>query len=153
MSRFAIRLATWRDDRAALEAIRRAVFIVEQHVPEDLEWDDVDARCVHALALAHDARGAPIGCGRLLPDGHIGRMAVLARWRGRGVGDALLVRLMDVARARGDARILLHAQVAAMPFYARHGFVPQGPPFEEAGIAHQTMGLALRAGAGSATKR
>jgi predicted GNAT family N-acyltransferase len=151
VSEFTIRRATWRDDRAALQAIRRAVFIIEQHVPEDLEWDDVDAQCVHALA--HDAHGAPIGCGRLLPDGHIGRMAVLAPWRGRGVGDALLVRLIDVARERGDARILLHAQVRAMPFYARHGFAPQGAPFDEAGIAHQTMGLALRADAGSATKR
>jgi predicted GNAT family N-acyltransferase len=151
VSAFTTRLAAWRDDREALQAIRRAVFIVEQHVPEDLEWDDADAHCVHALA--HDAHGAPIGCGRLLPDGHIGRMAVLAQWRGCGVGDALLVRLMDVARARGDARILLHAQVHAMPFYARRGFVAQGPPFEEAGIAHQTMGLALRDDEGSATKR
>jgi predicted GNAT family N-acyltransferase len=151
VSAYSIRLATWRDDAAALQAIRRAVFIVEQQVPENLEWDDVDDACVHALA--HDARGAPIGCGRLLPDGHIGRMAVLAAWRGRGVGDALFVRLMAVARERGDARIVLNAQVQAMPFYARHGFAPVGRPFDEAGIPHQAMELVLRTAAGSTTKR
>lgn len=139
---FTVRLTDWHSDAAALASVRRAVFIVEQHVPESLEWDDMDAPSVHALAL--DAQGAPIGCARLLPDGHIGRMAVLAAWRGRGVGDALLTHLMDLARERGHARILLNAQVGAMPFYARHGFVAQGPPFSEAGIAHQTMGLALR---------
>lgn len=139
---FTVRLTDWRSDAAALASVRRAVFIVEQRVPEALEWDDMDAQSVHALAL--DARGAPIGCARLLPDGHVGRMAVLATWRGRGVGDALLTQLMDLARERGHARILLNAQVRAMPFYARHGFVAQGLPFDEAGIAHQTMGLALR---------
>lgn len=142
MSGFTVRVADWRSDHAALAGIRRAVFIVEQQVPENLEWDDIDAQCLHALA--HDAQGAPIGCGRLLPDGHIGRMAVVAPWRGRGVGGALLTRLMEIARARGDARVLLNAQVQAMPFYARHGFAPQGPPFDEAGIPHQTMALALR---------
>jgi predicted GNAT family N-acyltransferase len=139
---FTVRLATWQDDREALAAVRHAVFVVEQRVPESLEWDEIDAQCVHALA--HDAHGRSIGCGRLLPDGHIGRMAVLAPWRGRGVGDALLMRLMDVARGRGDARVMLNAQVQAMPFYARHGFAAEGPPFDEAGIAHQAMALALR---------
>ncbi|HEY1328614.1 MAG TPA: GNAT family N-acetyltransferase [Casimicrobiaceae bacterium] len=142
MSGFTVRVADWRSDHAALAGIRRAVFIVEQQVPENLEWDDIDAQCLHALA--HDAHGTPIGCGRLLPDGYIGRMAVVAPWRGRGVGGALLTRLMEIARARGDARVLLNAQVQAMPFYARHGFAPQGPPFDEAGIPHQTMALALR---------
>ena len=81
----------------------------------------------------------PIGCARLLPDGHIGRVAVLARWRRRGVGSALLLRLVDEARGRGDARVMLNAQVAAMPFYARHGFVASGDVFDEAGIAHRVM--------------
>ena len=70
------------------------------------------------------ARARPIGCGRLLPDGHIGRMAVLSDWRGQGVGAALLVRLIELARERGDARVLLNAQTQAMPFYARYGFAP-----------------------------
>ncbi len=139
---YAVALATWDADAAALRHVRRVVFIDEQRVPERLEWDDEDARCVHALA--RDGAGAPIGCGRLLADGHIGRMAVLREWRGRAVGDTLLVRLMDLARARGDARVLLNAQVHAMPFYARHGFAPFGAAFEEAGIAHRAMQLTLR---------
>ena len=139
---FAVRLTDWTMDAPALRHIRRAVFIDEQRVPENLEWDDVDTACVHALA--EDAQGTPIGCGRLLPDGHVGRMAVLAAWRGRGVGGALLTALVDTARARGEARVVLNAQVQAMPFYARHGFAPEGPPFDEAGIAHQAMSRALR---------
>jgi predicted GNAT family N-acyltransferase len=139
---FTVRLATWRDDAPALQAVRREVFIVEQRVPENLEWDEVDSQCVHALA--HDRSGAPIGCGRLLADAYVGRMAVLAPWRGRGVGAALLACLVDEARRRGDARVRLNAQVQAMPFYAQFGFTAEGPPFEEAGIAHQAMGRSLR---------
>jgi predicted GNAT family N-acyltransferase len=125
-----------------LSRVRRIVFIDEQRVPENLEWDEVDPACVHAIA--ESAAGAAIGCGRLLPDGHVGRMAVLAPWRGRGVGDALLTRLVEAARERGHARVILNAQVQAMPFYARHGFAPQGEAFEEAGIAHQVMTRTLR---------
>jgi predicted GNAT family N-acyltransferase len=139
---FVVRVTDWHADTPALRHVRRTVFIDEQRVPENLEWDEIDARCVHALA--EDARGAAIGCGRLLPDGHIGRVAVLAAWRGRGVGDALLSRLVDLARERGHARAILNAQVQAMPFYARHGFAAEGAPFDEAGIAHQVMTRALR---------
>ena len=139
---FTIAAADWQADGDALRHVRRVVFIDEQRVPEDLEWDAEDARSVHALSRGPD--GTPVGCGRLLRDGHIGRMAVLADWRGRGVGDALLAWLMAAARARGDAAILLNAQVQAMPFYARHGFAPVGEPFDEAGIPHQVMRLALR---------
>jgi len=139
---YAIRLTDWQRDHAALARVRRMVFIDEQRVPENLEWDESDPACVHALAESAD--GAPIGCGRLLPDGHIGRMAVLASWRGRGVGDALLTRLVGVAREHGHARVILNAQVQAMPFYARHGFAAEGSPFDEAGIAHQVMTRSLR---------
>jgi predicted GNAT family N-acyltransferase len=139
---FSVRLTHWGADAAALQLVRRRVFIDEQRVPENLEWDEIDGACIHALACAPD--GAPIGCGRLLPDGHVGRMAVLASWRGRGVGDALLTTLIDTARRRGDARVMLNSQAQAMPFYARHGFRPCGPPFEEAGIPHQAMQLDLR---------
>ena len=139
---FTVRLTDWVADAPALRQVRRTVFIDEQRIPENLEWDEVDARCVHALA--EDAHGAPVGCGRLLPDGHIGRVAVVAPWRGRGIGDALMRRLIEAARARGEARVVLNAQVHAMPFYARHGFAAEGPPFDEAGIAHQTMSRALR---------
>ena len=138
---FAVRLVDWAGAADALSAVRTAVFIVEQRIPADLEWDADDARSIHALAL--DADGTPIGCGRLLPDGHVGRMAVLASWRGRGVGAALLTRLVAAEQARGDARVVLNAQVQAMPFYARFGFAPVGAPFVEAGIPHQAMARAL----------
>jgi predicted GNAT family N-acyltransferase len=135
--RYTVRLAQWARDEAALKSVRHDVFIVEQRVPANLEWDDVDRECVHALAF--DARGNAIGCGRLLPDGHIGRMAVRREWRGRGVGAALLRKLIDAAHERGHERVALNAQVQAMPFYARFGFAPCGAPFDEAGIPHQAM--------------
>ena len=138
---FAVRLVDWAAAAEPLRAVRTAVFIVEQRIPANLEWDADDARSVHALAA--DAGGVPIGCGRLLPDGHVGRMAVLAPWRGRGVGAALLLRLVAAAQARGDARVVLNAQVQAMPFYARFGFAPVGAPFVEADIPHQAMARAL----------
>ena len=123
---FSVRDAVWARDDEALRLVRFAVFVVEQRVPEDLEWDGIDAQCEHAIA--EDDAGSPIGCGRLLPDGHIGRMAVVAPWRRRGVGAALLARLVDAARARGDARVVLNAQTQAMPFYAAFGFAPVGAP-------------------------
>jgi len=134
---YTLELKSWRDGEADLRAVRLAVFVVEQHVPEALEWDDLDAPSMHALARSRD--GVAIGCGRLLPDGHIGRMAVLAPWRGRGVGGALLQALVALARERGHPRAILNAQVQAMPFYARHGFVATGEQFDEAGIDHRVM--------------
>jgi predicted GNAT family N-acyltransferase len=139
---FDVRITDWAADSAALRAVRRAVFIVEQGVPESLEWDNFDPQSVHALAV--DSHVRAIGCGRLLPDGHIGRMAVLAGWRGRGVGAALLLRLVDLAREAGHRRALLNAQVSAMPFYARYGFTATGEAFEEAGILHRIMERSLR---------
>ena len=138
---FAVRIVDWAREADKLRAIRLAVFVVEQNIPEELEWDEFDALCVHAIA--EDTRGGPIGCGRLLPDGHIGRMAVISDWRGHGVGAALLVKLIELARARGDARVLLNSQTQAMPFYARFGFVPVVAEYEEAGIPHWTMERAL----------
>jgi predicted GNAT family N-acyltransferase len=136
-----VRTASWPADAGTLHALRRDVFVVEQHVPPDIEWDGRDAECVHAIA--EDGQGHAIGCGRLLPDGHIGRMAVRHEWRGRGVGRALLRHLIGLARERGDARVVLNAQVHALEFYAREGFAPEGPQFMEAGIAHQAMSRAL----------
>lgn len=136
-----MRTVRWRDAQPALRAVREAVFIVEQRIPADLEWDDDDPVCLHALAEDDERR--PIGCGRLLPDGHIGRMAVLAEWRGRGVGAALLAELIDAARKRGHAAARLHAQTHAAPFYARYGFAAEGDDYLEAGIPHRTMVLKL----------
>lgn len=134
---FSVRRASWHDDRVMLQDLRRRVFIVEQQVPEDLEWDDADARSIHALAL--DARGRALGTGRLLSDGHIGRMAVVNEWRRRGVGSAILKLLLTQARQQGYGAVHLHAQTHALEFYAKHGFVAHDDEFMEAGIPHRKM--------------
>ena len=120
-----------------LESLRRSVFIVEQQVPEAMEWDEFDAVSVHVLA--HDFQGNPIGTGRLLPDGHVGRMAVTRTWRGRGVGSAILEFLISCVRKRGDVALHLNAQTHAIGFYERHGFVAHGDEFPDAGIPHRQM--------------
>ncbi|HKU86317.1 MAG TPA: GNAT family N-acetyltransferase [Casimicrobiaceae bacterium] len=140
--RFDVRLCAWADAADALREVRRVVFVVEQGVPEALEFDAADLASIHALAEAEG--GAPIGCARLLADGHIGRVAVLAQWRGFGIGRALMHTLIARAAARGDASVIVNAQVQAMPFYARDGFVATGDAFLEAGIAHRVMTRALR---------
>jgi len=140
---FTIVLADYARDLDALRAVRETVFVQEQRVPLDLEWDELDPRCVHVLA--RDAAGTPIGTGRLTPDRRIGRMAVLRDWRNRGVGDALLLALLQAARDRGWHSVSLHAQAPALDFYLRHGFRPRGPRFLEAGIEHQDMVLDLDA--------
>ena len=136
-----IELLDWPAAQTEAKRIRFAVFVEEQGVPPELEMDENDARCVHALAYS---AGRAIGTGRLLPDGHIGRMAVLKEWRGRGAGRALLQRLIDAARRRGDREVLLSAQTQALEFYRAEGFEPEGAVYEEAGIAHQAMRLRLR---------
>ncbi|MCC7549449.1 MAG: GNAT family N-acetyltransferase [Burkholderiales bacterium] len=137
MPAFRLRDADWARDREALRAVRLAVFVREQCVPERLEWDASDAVSTHVLA--EDEAGVPIGTGRLLPDGHIGRMAVLAQWRGQGIGDAMLSWLVAQARHRDMRQLRLHAQTHALAFYVRHGFTCVGEEFMEAGIAHRSM--------------
>jgi hypothetical protein len=136
-----IRIMPWPDARAEASAIRETVFVVEQGVPREIELDEWDARCDHAIAY-HASAGA-IATGRLLPDGHIGRMAVLREWRGKGVGGRLLEALIERARARGMRRVVLNAQTHAAPFYARFGFAVVGAEFMEAGIPHVEMARAL----------
>jgi predicted GNAT family N-acyltransferase len=141
MSGFAIIETNWAHDAPRLAAVRRAVFIDEQGVPEAMEWDAHDVASVHWLATADD--GTPIGCARLLPDGHVGRMAVLPAWRGRGVGQALLAAVLHAAQAHGHTTLRLSAQTHAAAFYARAGFVAVGGEYEEAGIPHVAMQMAL----------
>lgn len=132
-----IRFGDWTALSADAKTIRFEVFVEEQKVPAELEMDDMDAVCLHAVA--YDAAGTPVGTGRLLPDGHIGRMAVRAGGRGTGIGGALLQALMAQARARGDQQVVLSSQTHAAPFYQRHGFVIEGDEFYEAGISHINM--------------
>lgn len=131
-----MRRADWARDESSLRAVRTQVFVREQGVPVELEWDEFDARSVHVLA---EAGLHAIGTGRLLPDGHIGRMAVLAQWRGRGVGSALLLTLIGMAREAGHREVLLSAQVHAAAFYERFGFARRGGEYPEAGIPHVNM--------------
>jgi predicted GNAT family N-acyltransferase len=132
-----IRIAAWPEARADAMSVREAVFVVEQGVPPEIELDEWDPQCDHALAL--EPGGRAVGTGRLLPDGHIGRMAVLRDWRGRGVGGAILAALVERAAARGMTRLVLNAQTHAAPFYARYGFVAFGDEFMEADISHVAM--------------
>jgi predicted GNAT family N-acyltransferase len=136
-SSFRVRRADWEHDHEHLRRIREVVFVREQHVPSALEWDGSDASCLHVLA--EDRDGLPIGTGRLLPDGHIGRMAVLATWRGGGVGSAILTELVRWAAERGMTEVVLNAQTHALGFYQRHGFFAEGAVFLDAGIDHLRM--------------
>lgn len=120
-----------------LRHVRETVFVKEQGVSLEEEWDPLDPLCHHVIARDH--AGRPIGTGRLTPERKIGRMAVLRDWRGRGVGDALLLALIQAARQQHWPEVVLHAQVSAEAFYARHGFLPYGERFWEAGIEHQSM--------------
>lgn len=131
-----IRRADWPADRELLRSLRETVFVKEQAVPVEIEWDGRDEDATHVLALRE---GRPVGCGRLLPDGKIGRMAVLSEERGRGIGRRLLAALVEAAREAGLEEVWLHAQQHAADFYRRAGFTPSGLPFEEAGIPHIAM--------------
>ena len=139
---FRVDAVDYAADRDALRAVREAVFVREQGVPLELELDAQDPDCLHVLA--RDADDRPIGTGRLTPAHTLGRMAVLPEWRGRGVGAAMLAALTDLARERRWNALELHAQVDAIGFYVRHGYLPIGPRFMEAGIEHQSMRRSLQ---------
>jgi YbgC/YbaW family acyl-CoA thioester hydrolase len=140
-----VRVGSWDELGQEAGAIRTQVFVEEQKIPADMEWDAADAGCVHAVA--YNRFGAPLATGRLLEHvpgvAKIGRMAVLSSMRGSRVGRAVLDALMQAARERGDREALLHAQMSAAPFYLRAGFQTRGPVFEEAGIPHVEMARAL----------
>lgn len=131
-----VKPAAWPRDEALLADIRRRVFVLEQRVPAELEWDGEDAAASHWLAWQGEQA---VGTVRLLADGHIGRMAVLPQARRGGIGAALLAAAVRGAQARRLAEVYLHAQVHAIDFYARYGFVAEGEEFMDAGIPHRLM--------------
>jgi predicted GNAT family N-acyltransferase len=135
-----IELHDWKSARAEASRIRLRVFVEEQRVPPEIEMDENDAASVHALAYEN---GKAVGTGRLLPDGHIGRMAVLREHRAQGVGGGILVRLIAEARRQGMREVVLSAQTHALEFYRKHGFASSGGVYLEAGIPHQEMRLGL----------
>jgi predicted GNAT family N-acyltransferase len=132
-----VALVDWAEAEKAIRAIRQAVFIYEQAVPEELEWDGLDPVCAHVLAW--NEIGEAVGTARIQAEGTIGRMAVLKGWRGRGVGAALLRTLLDMAARQGLSRVTLSAQTHAIGFYERAGFHVVGEPFMDAGIPHRLM--------------
>ena len=136
---FNITLAIWPEQSELLRKIREGVFVIEQGVDVKIEWDGRDNLCQHALAYSSDK--LPIGTGRILPDGHIGRIAVIPSWRGRGVGGALLEKLIKIAKERTIDQVYLNSQTHAIAFYQRYKFIPEGKVFMVAGIAHQKMTL------------
>jgi predicted GNAT family N-acyltransferase len=131
----------WDSLREHAQALRIEVFVVEQGVPIELEWDEADEVSTHAVA--YDDEGQPVATGRLLPDGHIGRMAVRKSARGQGIGAMVLRELLAEAKRLDYRELVLHAQSHAVDFYARHGFELRGEEFMEAGIPHRMMTLAI----------
>lgn len=131
-----LRRALWERDSEVLRRLRETVFVREQQVPAEIEWDGRDVHAEHVIA---SLGSRDVGCGRLMPDGKIGRMAVLADLRGRGIGARILGALIERAMRQGLPRVRLHAQAHAEGFYARAGFRVEGAPFDEAGIAHVAM--------------
>lgn len=135
-----IEIVDWQAAQVRISPIREAVFIEEQHVPIELEWDGLDAECTQILVLSGDEA---VGTARMTAEGKIGRMAVLKPWRGQGVGSQLLSTLIAVGREAQLAYVTLDAQVTAIAFYQRFGFRVVSQSFIDAGIEHQTMTLML----------
>ena len=137
-----IRPADFKQDFELLKSIRETVFVEEQSVPLELEWDEHDQAAYHLLAFENNTA---IATARILGNGKIGRMAVLPDWRHQGIGTSMLKQLVDKAIQIGLERVTLSAQVSAIPFYQRLGFVITSETYEDAGILHQDMELRLTA--------
>ena len=131
-----VRVCSWAEGENDLAQLRRTVFIEEQQVSEAEEWDGEDVHGLHFLATM---AGTPVGCARLLPDGHIGRMAVLKAWRGQGVGRRLMKVILMEAEKLKLGHLFLNAQTRAAGFYTRFGFNPVGTEFLDAHIPHVRM--------------
>jgi predicted GNAT family N-acyltransferase len=139
---FTVHLISWHDGEPLLRAIRKKVFMQEQGVSAELEWDGLDEISHHALALS--ANGEALGCGRITPDGHIGRMAVSPEWRRKRIGSSILELLLNYARSQHLVQVDLNAQIQAMSLYEQFGFEVAGEVFMEASIPHRKMTLQLK---------
>ncbi len=137
MQNYSIHNCEWESHQRQLSVVRREVFIQEQRVPEELEWDEFDATAWHVIAFNN--RNEPIATGRIKLNGHIGRMAVLKLYRKQGIGSAILVALLAAAKQQNLQKVYLHAQVSAISFYEQHGFVCSSEQFMDAGIPHRSM--------------
>lgn len=124
----------------AIKYIREQVFIIEQHVPVELEWDGLDDDAVQLLVTDNEQ---PVATSRMLHDGHIGRMAVMPEHRYKGIGSQMLLKLIDIAKQLGLGRVFLSAQVEAIDFYRKYGFTVDSETYMDAGIPHKDMSLNL----------
>jgi len=138
---FTVHSPSWRDGEPLLREIREAVFMREQGVHAELEWDGLDASCQHVLAI--NKNGEAIACGRITAQGKIGRMAVLPNWRGKQVGSAVLEELLEAARRLELPSVELDAQTQVVGFYQRFGFVEVGEIFMDADMPHIKMQLLI----------
>ena len=138
---FTVHLLSWHNGEPLLRAIREEVFIREQGVPAKLEWDGLDQTSQHVLALS--VNGDAIGCGRISPDGKLGRIAVLPAWRGKRVGSAILEALLDYAHSQDYQLLELNAQIEAVKLYRRFDFSEVGEVFMDANMPHIKMQLHL----------
>lgn len=139
-AKFKVIQVSWASHAPQLIAVREPVFVIEQEVKPDFEWDEIDAVAIHLLALADDE---PIGCARIINHRKIGRMAVLKTWRGQGVGQALLQEAIKICQAYGSKTINLTAQTHAISFYKQAGFVEISGVYQDANIPHVDMQLDL----------
>ena len=137
-----VKTVSWQEEQSALKDVRVAVFVQEQNVPVDIEMDDRDDQCVHVLAQHNNL---PVGTGRidLQYDGKIGRVAVLKAYRGQGIGVALMSALEAIARQAGLTHVWINAQISALSFYQKQGYVASGDTFLEADIVHCRMTKSL----------
>lgn len=140
MNKFFIKQTRFKDDIAGIQHVREQVFIKEQHVPVELEWDGLDDEAVHLL-VTHNNH--PVATSRMLADGHIGRMAVMPDWRNQGIGTAMLLKLIEIARQLNHKAVFLSAQVGAIDFYSKQGFNIDSDTYMDAGIPHRDMILNL----------
>ncbi len=136
-------ITSWAEAQSLVKPLRYEVFVIEQKVPEEMEWDEFDGMALHAIVTADNQI---VGTGRLILDGHIakiGRMAVQSLRRNQGIGKSILNALIQTAKEKGAQECILHAQTHAIAFYAKADFEPNGPIFDEAGIPHVEMRLIL----------
>jgi predicted GNAT family N-acyltransferase len=136
-------ITNWTEAQSLVKPLRYQVFVIEQKVPEEMEWDEFDGMALHAIVTADNQI---VGTGRLILDGHIakiGRMAVQSLRRNQGIGKSILNALIQTAKEKGAQECILHAQTHAIAFYAKADFEPNGPIFDEAGIPHVEMRLIL----------
>ena len=137
MKQYSIKTCSWLACKELLSDIRRQVFICEQNVPEELEWDEFDTLAQHVIALNSEKKA--VATGRIKADGHIGRMAVLKSYRQQGIGSKILLALLDIAHDKKLDSVYLHAQTSAIAFYEKHGFTCSSEEFLDAGILHKSM--------------